>query len=486
MASSGAELPVLRFDLPHLPRGVPPRRLLWPAQAFRVVAPRPRPRRLNVFQKATLGLCAAGMRRAEDIGERLRIAPDLAALVITELSDIGWLDALHRPTAKGREVLEEDGEEALEEQTVGWIFTDPFTGEIWPRFHAGELRYHDAEIEKGWWTLHLGTAGAPKDVRAFEVRPRRDEPIGTHRPSPEQVLGAVRAHRRRHAWEDELVAADAPAMKRVSFVDEQAVSCLLLARAWLAEPGDFRVDDPFGIGDSQRLRRWVEERFDRDSALRDWLAPVAGGAPEATDVRSLAQRATWEVETRLTLAVRSQPELHERLVAMQRAALEAELEGSPADKWEDVVVKAQRAVERLFILLFRAHPPRTRLSGDPVANAELLDALARDMGFDVPLPSSLARVKSGKVEHAARVGSGSLRPLVLVALLGTSGHADHPLSMAAREEPKLLHQLDALAELRDRAAHEGSGDRRRPRLEQQRVREAVEIVFRTTKILLPR
>lgn len=132
-----------------------------------------------------------------------------------------------------------------------------------------------------------------------------------------------------------------------------------------------------------------------------------------------------------------------------------------------------------------AHPARTCLTQDPACNAALLDELARTAGFDAPLPPTLLRVKSGKVLHAAREGSGSLRPLVLLALLGAAGLPEHPLARAARVDPRLLHSLDALAQIRDRAAHEGSPDARGalPRL-RERVREGVETALSAVKLLL--
>jgi hypothetical protein len=487
MARFGADPAVLLFKLPYVQWLGKPQWLLWPAWAWRVVAPRPRPRRMNVFQRAVLGLCLAGTNRAEDLGAKLMIAADLAALVVTELRGIGWLDGRDLPTPKGRQALEDDDTEAVDEQTVGWVFTDPFSGETWPRFHVGELPYADADSPTpNRWTVETGTRGNPHAAPAFEVRARSNELVREHRPRPEDILRAARAHRRQYGRNDEFSGADAPSMQRVSFVEERPAACLLAARAWLAGPGDWRVDDPFGLGDSLRLRRWVEDRFPQDRGLRDWLAPIAGGDPDAVDLKSLAQRAAWEVEERLTLAVRSQPRLHERLVVMQRALLEAEQEGSPDDKWEDVAVKAQQAAERLFLTLCEAHPPTTQLTRDPACNAALLDALARDLGFEAPLPPTLGRVKSGKVESAAREGSGSLRPLVLLALLGTSGVQEHPLAVAARAEPGLLHRLDALAAVRDRAAHEGSSEgRRAPSHRPRRVRDGVETVFQAVKLLLP-
>ncbi len=486
MESFSADSAVLRFRLRFLEEAVQWRWLLWPVWAWRVVAPRPQARKLNIFQRAALGLCLAGTRRAEDIAARLGIGVDLAAFIVVELGGIGFLDALGAPTERGRRVLEDDESEPTLEQTVGWVFTDPFSGETWPRFHAGELPYAEVEwSHAGRCVLKSGTIGNPRKDDALAVLPRLADALHAAQPRPEDVLRAVRAHRRQHSWEDEPIAEEAPPVQRVSFVSEDPVACLLAARAWRAAAGEWRTDDPFGIGESLRLRRWIEERLDARPDLRRWLGPVAGGDAEAPDLASLAQRAAWEVEERLTIAVRQRPVLRERLVAMQRALLETALDGCPDDKWDDVALKAQRAAERLFLEVCEAHPARSRLTQDPACNEALLAELAAAAGFDAPLPPTLLRVKSGKVVHAAREGSGSLRPLILLALLGTAGSPEHPLARAARVEPRLLHHLDALAGTRDRAAHEASPDGRGSLQDRRRsAREGVELVLSAVKLLI--
>lgn len=472
---------VLRFQLPFVEYSGPPRWILWPTWAWRVVAPHPRPRTLNLFQRAVMGLCRAGRRRAEVIGAALHLDKQLAAHILTELAGNGWLDHLGVPTKAGLKALEDDESEPLDEQTVGWVFTDPFTGELWPRFHREELPHAEFELNEARHPVLLsGSVGNPFRDDAFAVIPRAGEPLHSQRPRAEDVLKAVRLHRKHHSWEEEPVASDAPLVRRISFVSDKPTPHFLAARAWRDHRGDWHMDDPFGMGDSPRLRRWVEERFQVQPALRDRLASIVVGAPDSEDLRTLTAQAEWDVETRLTVAIRTRGVLCERLVAMQRALLEAGLDDSPADKWDDVAVKAQKAAERLLQDICLAQPTRPRLSRDVAMNEALIQALAAAAGFHTPLPPSLARVRAGKVEHALQSGSGSLRPLLILALLGTSGLPEHPFMHAARAAPDLLHRLNALATLRDKAAHEGSDRLRASQAPQgwpELIRQGVETVY---------
>lgn len=484
MGRYGAEAVVLRFPLPRLQREqhASARWVLWPASAWRVVAPRPRRRAMNVFQRAILGLCLAGVTRVEDIGRRLLIAEALAEHIQGELRGIGWLGPREEVTTAGRRVLEDDATEPIEDFVVGWVFTDPFTGLVWPRFHPGELPYAEVDPGEGSRRVLLsGSRGAPHRDHAFEVKAHWQDEVRVVRPTAEEILRAARSHRRQHDREDEPVTGDPPVLQRVSLVLEEPVSCLLATRAWLAAPGDWRVDDPFGVGQSLRLRGLIETRMALDRPLRDWLEPIAGGSPDAGDIASLEQHAKWLVKDRLTATDRIRPELYERLVAMQRALLETEQENAPEDKWDDVAVKAQRAAERAFLDVHDAHPARAPLANDEAFNEALLDELARTAGFVVPLPQSLSRVRRGKVTHAMEHGSGSLRALILVGLLGSAGSPGHPLTHAAKGDARLLHRLDELATTRDRSAHEGTGERLSSRREW--VRSGVDTVFDAVRLL---
>ena len=346
-----------------------------------------------------------------NIGARLMIDRELAAHIVLELQGIGWLNPAGMPTASGRRALDEDEAESVDEQTVGWVFTDPFTGNLWPRFHAGELPYAVTQPSaRGFPELISGTPGHPHRDSAFCVLPRPREVIQRTQPKADAIVRAVRSHRRHHAWNDDVEAADAPLVRRVSFVGEEPSAYLLAARAWQDPMGAFCVDDPFGIGDSPRFRGWIEARFATHPGLREWLAEVAGGDAEATDLKSLIERAAWDVETKLSVAVRSRTALYDRLVATQRALLETELPECPEDKWDDVALKAQRAAERLLIELRELHPPRVRLSEDVTFNEALLDDLAGAPGSRCPCPGRCRGVRRGKVAARGRTGDRQPAP----------------------------------------------------------------------------
>ena len=117
--------------------------ILWPALAYRVVVPQVRRRALNLFQRAALGLCRTGIVTCDQIGEKLEIDTEMAAFVVSELIDTGFLDNNGIVTNKGIEALRNDSFE-IGDMEAGYVFRDPYTGRLWPRFVNG-LRY--AELQ---------------------------------------------------------------------------------------------------------------------------------------------------------------------------------------------------------------------------------------------------------------------------------------------------------------------------------------------------
>ena len=186
------ENPVLYFGPRHHARWASREFLLWPAWAYRVVAPQIRRRSLNVLQRAVLGLCRAGSFKATGISADLSIHVDLAAFVLRELSDLGYLDKAGCPNARGMKVLVDDAIET-HKMLAGYVFQDPWRGDLWPRF-VEQLDYCELDYNSnGFPTLVLGTVGRPKRWPAFTVLPKVG--VAPAMPSPSSIVEAVSRHR---------------------------------------------------------------------------------------------------------------------------------------------------------------------------------------------------------------------------------------------------------------------------------------------------
>ena len=184
------DAPVLNMGPRQHVRGVREREyVLWPALAYRVVSPAPADEDLNFLQKAVLGLCAAGCRSPEELSAQLHIHQDLTALILGELRRRRLIDR-EGVTERAVEKLRVTDQGLSDAIVAGWVFQDPWTGDLWPRF-VTTLDYCQTEADSnGFVSLLLGSTGNPRRRRAFMQVPPRETGIST--PTPVQVLGPQR------------------------------------------------------------------------------------------------------------------------------------------------------------------------------------------------------------------------------------------------------------------------------------------------------
>ncbi|MFO8079037.1 MAG: hypothetical protein R6V07_01920, partial [Armatimonadota bacterium] len=409
--------PVLNFG----PRGHvrPTRReyLLWPAWAYRVVAPRVRRRPLNVFQRAVLGLYRAGVQGEKEVGSKLAIEPDLAAFITDELRNLGFLDLDDVVTKRGLEVLSDDELEDSE-MVAGYVFQDPWNGELWPRF-TESLKYCDVEYnDKGYPRLAFGTAGRPWSRSAWMVF-ANDAP-SVSRPTPAAVVAAVSGHRKglRYAaeqpeWQDEVergdfVPSDAN-IRRVSFIEERPIPVFLTTYIYrVPKSADWFASDPFGMGASVRLRRRIEQIMPTNPVLFERVNRLLGREiDEGLDahrerMETIRAQAELQVEHRLSLNIRAHS-AYQDIVNMEFGRLEVDGlgESCPAQKIHSTLRSCSQVMEALFAEVAKSNPlgdvwkqvyvPRVdRRTGkkylaqetDKQVLAATYGAAARETGFD--------------------------------------------------------------------------------------------------------
>jgi hypothetical protein len=452
--------------------------LLWPAWMFRVLAPRRHQHSLNILQRAVLGLCRAGIHRAEDVGARLEIARELAAHVLRGLIEQNAIGLDGVPTESGLSLLENDAIDA-QEQVSGYVFQDPWTRELWPRLVSREEPQEVEYNEKGYPRLLWGTKGRPWRESAFLVFPSRD--LAPAKPRPEHILQACTQHRRtrRNRRGVEMASDDigsspnspTPLIERTSLIDDTPRPVFLVTYLYLPaqqeQGSQWSVCDPFGLGANPTLRAAIARQAQAAPELAAQLRQLHGDAVDkagetlADSLSVIEQEAAFRVKEHLTLAVERSP-IYDALLRMESAHGEVLTLGERCPLWklENVLVEAQKCIERLLIALRERHPPNRcweKLLEDREYNAMLFERIASRLSFRTPLPRSLARVQAGKVRWAAEHGGQSLRPHLLAALLTAHADASHPLHGAARQCPDLLHRLDALAEMRDTLAAHAHG-----------------------------
>ncbi|MFO0449068.1 MAG: hypothetical protein ACK52I_10485 [Pseudomonadota bacterium] len=468
------DTPILYYDPKSKEKWRDRRFFLYPAWMYRVVAPRTSYNKLNILEKAVLGLANAGVQSAEPIGKHLEIHKDLAALILSELSDRNLINNYGIPTEQGNRLLR-DEIFTTEEPIAGYIFQDVWTNELMPRFIDIEERADTRLNPSGFPELNLGSVGQPNYQTL--VMPRVHD-LSPQTPNPKDILKAVRSYSKALASntsdldvddmpEESLHNSQILSLKRISFIEEEPTAIWLATFLYLPnDDPDWLVCDPFGLGDSPWLRKAIKKQFEKDN-FRELQKRILGKSESRDDQGTLSKLmemyrsdAEQRVEFKLTMAIRRYDDIYASLVRMesdraQIKALDAAKQQDPLI--ESCLIQCQKVGEQIFKYISPKYSPnnewRQLSNNDKNGNRKFINDLAKQLGFTVPLPATLTDVKQGKVRNAAEYGSQSLRPHILAALLATRIFADHPLRNLAKKHPDILSKLDQLATLRDSSSH---------------------------------
>ncbi len=486
--------------------------LLWPAFAWRVVAPEPDTRRINMFQKAVLGLCRAGSYCPEEMAPMLHLHPRLIETLGRELVGFGWIDAVTgRPTEAGLLALRES-EEVLGSQVSGWVFQDPWTGELWPHF-AVQLRLQEMSSKASSSELYL-VVGSPAKCR-HEAVLRIDGPENAAQPSTEAVLRAVRRHKRRASLKGYLAllpigadeqneeATGLKSLQRISFVSSAPEPVDLVTYGYVPKAGVLQpqICDPFGFGASEELwcrlegaavssrgaQAAVEELLDRS-------CKAAG--PDFREQLALQRKiAEAEVVEQLSINIRQYPAVFEHWVTvlLNRAQALAS-QGHQKGPLASVMASGRKTIEAVFKVLASKFPIKDMhllFVSMPLANQPILEQAACAIGFTIPLPFPLVSPGKGPPDKRSlrRAGSSAenfyMLPSVLVAtILCASRDSSHPLRTAARADSQLLVKICRIIELGNAGSHDDSHSRNSTPISLDAAEEMRELLRHVTILLL--
>ena len=461
--------------------------LLWPTWAYRVIVPQPKPERLNLFQRAVLSLCRAGIVHAGEIAQKLYFDKELAAYILDQLEGMGLLDRRKQLTERAHQLLAEEPDDQVE-PTVGYVFADPFTKELWPRFRRGVLPYAEGEIRGRFAMIEQGTVGNPRRVELKVVWPPRD---ACPPPSRRDILRACSMGIRAEVAYKRSMGTDngdsdglnVDTLKRhlnqVVLVDKTPEPMFLTT--FVFAPKDVRrasvwqVCDPFGLGTSHLLRKRIEELPSASQArgtLRGAIerATRVGFAVEDVDVldlvRDLNKKAAEVVDDKAGFDKTICPEVYKRLVQMENEYLDAGNGDVSGKAWDEQQRRLKAMVRRAYIALEEclAYAVKTfptsdvwrPLGGTLEDNGVLLAKIAYKIGFsnDPEYPCErFLHIGSGPVKGVIYHERRELVALLAAALLATHDRSEHPLRRCAAEFPEMIVFLNGLKRMRDQSSH---------------------------------
>jgi len=447
----------------------------------------PSDRRINVLQKAVLGLSRCGSFTVSEIAARLHLHPQLIETIGMELVGSGWVDPkTWRPTSKGLAMLKEE-EEAMDSLVSGWVFQDPWTGDLWPYF-ARQLKLQEATPASGHGRLSLSLETGKGTIKVYAWC--LDSPPSPGQPAADMVLKAIKLFRRREKlkgsirWaesglDDFISEGSSEMLARIAFISDQPEPVGLVTYGYLPEGGGLppQICDPFGfVGDDKMWRRLQNLAGYDDAAaaahqefLR--LAQVKNAPELEEQLRLQRQVAEGQVVDRLSLNIKTFPAIFDHLVdAQHNLDLAYAIGSDPQGQIAPVLSSCRKTLEALLKEIAKKSPIKDAdklLTGDHNLDRATVEKYASEVGFKCPLPDKLRdSIQGDKSPNATRkrvrdIATNlknvySLTAAIVATLLACAKDAGHPFRQAAKRDPDLLGKLISIIDRGNPASHDES------------------------------
>jgi hypothetical protein len=247
--------------------------ILLPAHAWQVIIVASALDRLDAFEKVIFDLMRSGEYNTEQLAEFTHLHLDLVMILLERLHGYGLLEKIEERRYRAFK-LKNDGSSTPADsnnEIVGWIFQQPWTGRLFPAFsqRLPVQRISENGQTSGMKKLLFGDESNPlvRYAPALKFPPQR----GIN-PTPRDVIRLFDLRRSREFQERISGLRHIPfkdgsiqnfdyrkSVKKVKFLSQEPVS-VYLATAGLvldAEPTDWHVCCPVGTGLSQELRDQV-------------------------------------------------------------------------------------------------------------------------------------------------------------------------------------------------------------------------------------
>lgn len=460
---------------------------LCPVVAYRVLLAKSMAQGLNMFERLVLDLAHAGIRSKQEIAARSGVPAPLVGLIVDELMAKSLLSELLVPTAIAERELEAVEEEEVPSEPA-MVFSNPWTGALWPRVALGEppqateahLKQKDGGIV---CSFAAGDVAHPMKGEAVALC---DGAIAAPRqPRARQILDALRLHRGAfYSYRDrnERLSESLRPMKAARAVVTTAPSIPMYLLTFAYVPLESVVTDgwtaadPFGLGRSDEMSQCIRQALEGNPAVRrkiDELVDRAGEhvSGETGEARFRAHAAAYARVKARTGCDRADlrgewDTLFDLLVAAEREVSEGR--GKAGDLSGNTASRIFIALEELFARILKLHGRPASIAHldqqDRARNRAILEGYAAGMGFEVPEDEtglSMLALGWGKVNSVVGFGARGLAALVAACIIAADQQDSHPLRSLARYWPGALGFIQGVIASRNPESH-GEGSANRP------------------------
>ena len=479
--------------------------LLWPALLYRIVAPRYFTTKLNVFQKAVLGMCNVERMNEQDIADQLMLHPSLVKRILQELNKEKFIDKQRGVTDQGKNELMKI-ESAYERQTVQYLFQDPVSGKVWPRL-VDKLNFSETEIaDNGYPSIIVRRKGNREQTAGFvKIHPYVYLPpvhVPPPRPSNSEIFSAVTASFRasknfneaNNTEEQDVVAKEAAEIddgndakvgwmraepskiSRINYMDTEPRPVFISTFIYVPQdeklsPDGWQVADPFGLGENVWLKRWIEEAAKRDQYLQEKISRLYESGQEKlmnrkdTDYADYYEFAQGNLDSLLGICVRDIPVYNDMLhIETEFQQIKFLREKASLQKRRDIMTSIRRMLEHLMLSILIENPAREAWRrvyyySQPINDTQVLKQIyqrfCEALGLCQEIPYSFLKVESFHVKKASLQSAQvwRLRASILATLLSAVDYPNHPFRLAAKRRPDFLAMFEAIVLEADGASH---------------------------------
>ena len=150
--------------------------LLWPVHVYRILYPEVQSKKLNLFQRAVLGLARAGCQVPQEISDLLGLHLQMVVLILAQCNSNGWIDSWSRITENGISLLDDD-EDRSSNLKAGLLFRDAMSDSFWPRIiDLDDFKEIEALPGTGGHPVFRQSRSSGKDIRPYVLNPWQQNP----------------------------------------------------------------------------------------------------------------------------------------------------------------------------------------------------------------------------------------------------------------------------------------------------------------------
>jgi len=439
------------------------RSVLWPALVHRVLYPEAKRPKLNLFQRAVLGLIRARTVQTEAIAELTGLHPNLISLILAQGISNGWLaNGAGALTTKGEQLLDD---EAVDDTSLksGYLLQDALTGQFWPRLVA-QLNQLEPRDPLARYPEFMDERKTGRTIRPFVIMGgRSDLPALDH----DSLMAAYRDYREDYRASQQLdqgsVLPRQISLQGVQRLDDTPQPARVLV--WITADDDgldlWSVKDPFELRESAWwLQSTLRQVIDSDANLLARLEPLVGIARADNQtveqwLEALRKQTELQILTEFPWLER-QSDIKRHLAALLVRREKLHQGDSHDQELDAAMMECQKLLEVVMQWLIRSYPANIgqlpkQQKPDWGLNERLLSAL-QVPAFTERVIRLLARQKMDQVIRACSKPSDSLKALLFAAAMGTLNAPQHPLKVLEDRDLKLDKLLD-IADLRNQSSH---------------------------------